>query len=277
MPANERMERWIESIRIVWDFCKGHKAFDKMIDQLDGEAVSPDSNDNRIERVAEMLFQKEHFLPFEQLPFGLIGEPLAIAGFPGDRIELGMRKRRLSSPRHCGFENAMNDEIGIPAYRRSEVGIGVRRQSEMTGVLLRVSGLFERTQHEVRQHSLFWPAFNRDDKFLKICGLCLPWFELEPKTAHDIDEFLDFHRIGFFMDAIQARNLVFLEMPCHDFVGENHELLDNAVRKQTYRFCDSRYLPPFVVGQHLLWYIDFNRAPLAPSILYYFSQLCEPA
>ena len=134
----------------------------------------------------------------------------------------------------------MNNEIGIPAYRRGEMGIGVRRQSEMTDVLLRVSGLLERTQHEVRQHSLFGPAFNRGDKFLKVCRLCLPWFELESETAHDIDEFLDLHRIGFFMDAIQARDLVFLEMPCHDFVGENHEFLDNAVRKQTDRFCDSR-------------------------------------
>src|SRR5207247_5992154 len=83
MPADECVERWIESIRIVWDFRNGHKAFDKMIDQFDGEAVSPDPNDNRIEHVAEMLFHQEHFLPLVQLTFGLIGDSLEIARLAG--------------------------------------------------------------------------------------------------------------------------------------------------------------------------------------------------
>src|SRR5207245_11572698 len=94
----------------------------------------------------------------EQLTFGLIGESFALARFVGDRVELGMWNRRLSSPRHCGFENPMNNEIGIPAYRRGEMGIGVRRQSEMTDVLRRGSGVFGRTQHKRTQAWAFGPA-----------------------------------------------------------------------------------------------------------------------
>src|SRR5207245_9383672 len=53
------------------------------------------------------------------------------------------------------FQNAMNDEVGIPPNGRSEMGVLVEAEGEMAERLGGVAGLFEGTQHEVRNNALF--------------------------------------------------------------------------------------------------------------------------
>src|SRR5205823_11402726 len=81
VTPDQRMRIWIELIVIVRNFGNGDKSLDEEINQLDCETVPPNANDDGIECLAEMLLHEKHFLPLEQLAFGLIRFPLALAGF----------------------------------------------------------------------------------------------------------------------------------------------------------------------------------------------------
>ena len=109
MPPDERVQGRIELIKIIWDIRDGHKALNKIIDQLDGKAISPHPNDDGFKRIAEMLFHQQHFFPLKQLTLGLIRKPLAFARLVGDGVELRMWNSRLGSPSQSSFEDAMDN------------------------------------------------------------------------------------------------------------------------------------------------------------------------
>ena len=79
------------------------------------------------------------------------------------------------------------------------------------------------------------------------------------------------------VDTIDQRHACPLQSFRRRHIRENHEFLDNAVRKQTDRFCDSRYVAPFVVGQHRLGQIKIDRAALPPALLDDFGQSLKRA
>src|SRR5690242_558802 len=81
MTADESVQALIQLIVVVRDFGNRHVSLDKIIDQFDGESVSPDGNDHGLKCVAQMLFYQKHLFPFEQFAFGLICQTLALAGF----------------------------------------------------------------------------------------------------------------------------------------------------------------------------------------------------
>ena len=56
-------------------------------------------------------------------------------------------------------------------------------------------------------------------------------------------------------------------MPRHDFVGENHELFDDAMGKVAYRLRDPGDIALLVVGQHRLGKIEVDGAALLPPPL----------
>src|SRR5260370_1235027 len=53
------------------------------------------------------------------------------------------------------FQNAMNDEVGIAPNGRSEMGVLVEAEGEMSERLRGVAGLLERTEHEVGDDAFF--------------------------------------------------------------------------------------------------------------------------
>ena len=62
--------------------------------------------------------------------------------------------------------DAVDDEVGIAADGRSEVGISGRGEGEVAFVDLGVARLRERTQHEVAQDALLGLAFNARGQLL---------------------------------------------------------------------------------------------------------------
>src|SRR5579883_2212162 len=69
------------------------------------------------------------------------------------------------------FSNAMHNEIGVTAYGRGEMRVAGCCQSEMPLVLLAVSRLPERAQHQVRQDALF--GFARDFRSQLLIHTCV--------------------------------------------------------------------------------------------------------
>src|SRR5271170_519507 len=62
---------------------------------------------------------------------------------------------RASALGEQGFGDAVNDQIGITPDRRGEVGVAGSGEGKMALVLLAVTRLLERAQHEVRENALF--------------------------------------------------------------------------------------------------------------------------
>src|SRR5437588_2629230 len=58
------------------------------------------------------------------------------------------------------FQYSMDDQVGITAYRRREVRVARRSQSEMPFIHLRVAGLLQGAQHEEAENAFF--RFSRD-------------------------------------------------------------------------------------------------------------------
>lgn len=116
-----------------------------------------------------MLFHELSGFPVAQFAFGACGAAFGLGGFHGDGFELGMgienrfsgaSGARIRGGRRSGmferpFQDAMDDEIGVPANGRSEMGVLVETKSEVTERIGRVTSLFERTEHEVGNDAFF--------------------------------------------------------------------------------------------------------------------------
>src|SRR5262249_61730234 len=72
MASNERVQILIELVMVVWNVRDADKSLDKEINQLDREAVTPDADDDGIERLAQVLLHQEHLFPFKQLALRLV-------------------------------------------------------------------------------------------------------------------------------------------------------------------------------------------------------------
>src|SRR5260370_35220478 len=68
--------------------------------------------------------------------------------------------RRLQGMIERPLQNAMNDEVGVSPNRRSEMGVLVEAEGEMTERLGGVARLFEGTQHEIGGDAFFRFADN---------------------------------------------------------------------------------------------------------------------
>ena len=176
-----------------------------------------------------------------------VGRDIAVHGaaFGGDRAALAHRQvlAELDEPALVGVgqgaftqpvggdQGAMDDQVGIAADRRREMRVGVRRESEVADVFGGVHGLFKRAQHQIRQHALFRTSFNRSNELLKFDRLDLSWVEFQSEPRDDFGEVFDFHRIRLFVYAVESRNVGLLQMTGHDFIGEDHEFLNDAMRE----------------------------------------------
>src|SRR6266849_4740653 len=64
-------------------------------------------------------------------------------------------RRRLRRMHERPLQDTVNDEVGIPANERGEMGVLVEAEGEMAERLGGVAGLLEGTQHEVGDDALF--------------------------------------------------------------------------------------------------------------------------
>src|SRR5215469_4431111 len=64
------------------------------------------------------------------------------------------------------LQEAVDDEVGVPADRRCEMGVLIEAQREMAKGIRDVARLLERTQHQVRQDSLLGPPHDLANKAL---------------------------------------------------------------------------------------------------------------
>ena len=124
----------------------GKKSFNKNIKEFDKAAVFLDGNDQAIEFVAKMILHNCAVFQSMSSRSAVAARRSVSEVSCGNflemvlRVERGFcadngldeRRRRSIGMSESPFEDAMNDEIGITANRRSEVRVFVEAKSEVT-------------------------------------------------------------------------------------------------------------------------------------------------
>jgi len=144
------------------DAVDGDHAFDEDFRQLDEETEFLHGDDQRVVLLAEMLLHELRGFPGHQFALGGFGAALGLGRFRGDGFEFAAAIRA-----ECGFfltwtgvggglrlgmierplQDAMHDQVGIAADRRSEMRVLVEGQREMAERVGGVARLLQRTQH----------------------------------------------------------------------------------------------------------------------------------
>ena len=109
-----------------------HQAVDEEVLQLDEEAEGGDAGDESLENLSGLVLHELRLLQAHDLPFGLHGDALPRRRVLGDAREgldeFFLPPGREAAPLEQLVEEAVDDEVGVAAYRRSEVGVrGARR------------------------------------------------------------------------------------------------------------------------------------------------------
>src|SRR5437868_11954432 len=160
----------------------------------------------------------------------------------------------------------MHDQIGISSNRRGEMRIRRRGQGEVSFILLRVTRLLQRTQHQVRQNALLRLARDLLCQllvhawgYMHILGnLVLARIATAAMTLAALSacleapdrqvnaeriskgggkkfEVVDALCIGLFVNAVKRSNVMILEMSGNALVGRQHEFFDETMGELPFR------------------------------------------
>ncbi len=141
------------------------------------------------------------------------------------------------------MDQPVHEEVGVSPDRRGEVGVLLQGQTEMARVFGSVARLHEGAEHEVGQKFLLRPPLEPPDEFLEIPGgvFLPPLLQPVPQGPGEFGEFLDLARVGPFVDAVERRPSRGGEFPGDALVGQEHELLDDAVGEVALGGDDARH------------------------------------
>jgi hypothetical protein len=101
----------------------------------------------------------------------------------------------------------------------------------VSGVDRRVSRLLHRSQHEERDRPLFRPVADALEEFLEMPRPQRSQWRAQTQTESrdELFELRHLEHIGFFVNAIEGWRVLRLEKGCDGFVGQKHELFDEAM------------------------------------------------
>ena len=159
----------------------------------------------------------------------------------------------------------MDDEVGVAADRRGEMGVAAQVEAEMAVVLVAVFGLRLGAQHHLVDQSLDRLAAHAAEDAVEMRRAhALALGQLDADGAQELDqvvELLDARRV---MGAIDQRRMRGFERLGGGDIGEDHELLDQPVRFEPLRPAHVLEASLGVEDELALGQIEIERiAPLA--------------
>ena len=136
----------------------------------------------------------------------------------------------------------------------------------MARVFGSVARLHEGAQHEVDQEFLFRSPPEPPDELLEIPGGVFLTTPLQPVSQGlgELGEFLDLARVGLFMDAVERRPSRGGQLPGDALVGQQHELLDDAVGEGALGGDDVRHPAVGVEPDIGFRQVEIDRPPGVP-------------
>jgi hypothetical protein len=116
------------------------------VGQFHEEAVFGGGNDERVEILAHAVGHEFDLLPLDQLALGVGGAAFGLRAFVGQRLEIFLAGRGLAG--EDGAQQAVHHQVGITAYGRSEMGVGLGGEGEVADILRAVARLAQGAQHQ---------------------------------------------------------------------------------------------------------------------------------
>ncbi len=245
--------------------------FDERVGQLDEQAVRADTGHVTVELLADPVRHEADLLPLHQFALGLGRAPLPLRRVlrHGRQFVLeGVppRPAQLAAPDRA--QEPMHDEVGVPPDGRGEVGVRGHRESEVARVDGVVAGLRHGPQHQERDGARDGRAGHAIDELLEVPGPHGAGRRAEGVAERRDEglEDLDLRRIGGLVDAVDRGHLPPLQFRRDGLVGEQHELLDEAVRVVALGRGDGLDLPFLVQPDLGLGQVEVDRSPAPAAV-----------
>ena len=131
------------------------------------------------------------------------------------------------------LDDPVDLKIRVSADRGGEVGIIVRRKTEMSHAVRRVLRLFHGAERQSREKRLLRGSGHLCKKLLHLLRVKLPVLETDRVTeiVDQDSEALDLLPIRLLMAAVQERRLLPVVIFRHGLVGRQHAVLDQHCRR----------------------------------------------
>ena len=187
----------------------------------------------------------------------------------------------------------MDDQVGIAADGRSEVGVGGGGEGEVSAIFFGVAGLLERAQHQETQDAFFWRAGNFFGEFLVHArgdvdffwhfdfadalagstGVAAVGFQLDAlnwkcadsqgvtESCGDDLEIVNALGVGLFVDTVERGDAFIFQVVGYAFVGREHEFFNQAVSDVAFGARDAFHHSEFIELDDGFGEIEVNRSP----------------
>ncbi len=186
-----------------------------------------DSHDDRVERVADVVFQVGEELHADQLALRGVGPTLGAGTVLAQHDQL-VRTVRGLLPFEPGDQLAMHLQIGIAADRRGEVAIVRARQRVMSLGFGRVIGLLQAAEQPVVDRVLFRLARRFFEDALEF-EPALRLVDRQAQAAGELGELVELEGLGVGVGAPEEEDPFCPEAGRDGLVRRQHELLDDLV------------------------------------------------
>jgi hypothetical protein len=242
--------------------------FHEDVIEKDEEPEGGHAADRAPELVAEVALHELHLLELDRVAFRRDGDTLAPGGplrrggedlLPptlGDAIPVEDR----------GGDEAVHDEVRVTADRRGEMRVVPRGEGEVGLRLGRVSRLLHAAEDERVHERLLGASAHVLEQLLERLGGALGALaERQVEGAQELAEALDLGRVGRLVDAVDRGDAPAVQLLGDRHVGEEHELLDEAVRVEAKDALDVGGLAGGVEDDARLGEIEVEASALAPA------------
>src|SRR5262249_29108574 len=171
--ADQRVALLVIAEILAADGARGNEAVRAGVVEFDEKAGARGTGDGAGEGGADAIGEEMREQAIESLPFGFHGAALAGRDLRADLAERGdvlfRRQATIAEPQGAD-EPAMDDEVGVAADRRGEMGVAAQVESEMPVILGRIFGLCLRAQHHLVDELLDVAAFHAGEDAVELLG-----------------------------------------------------------------------------------------------------------
>jgi hypothetical protein len=179
VSAAQEMSSFVVVVVIVLDAADVNEPFDEPVDELDEDSVRLNTADVSVELVSDLIVHELGLLEIDAFPFGLERNALspgAVLRYPGEPHTpvISPLSRRIAPEQELPHES-MDDEIGIPANRRSEVCIRTSCEAKVSKRIGRIARLSHRPKKDGVHQTFLRPVLDRSDNSLDIGRSWLGW------------------------------------------------------------------------------------------------------
>jgi len=230
-PPAEASARGFVDIEVAFERGDMDEAGEQKLGQLDEEAEIPDIHNHRAEFLAfafgGLELEELEFFEADGFLFGIGGGAFGGGDVFGHGTE-GGGIRAAFGESELALEGAVDDEVAVAPDGACEMGVVRLREAIVAEGLRKIAGALEALEEGDLHSRGEGFAMQGGEEFLKL-GTVGEVACSDALRGGKLAELGEFVRVGFLMDTVNGGLLPVLELAGDEFVGEEHEFLDELV------------------------------------------------